>query len=359
MGTKWAVLPLSLATAGVAVVAALAAALGGGPVLIDVPGGPELRILTRGDVAAGSVAADEEGWTGGSRWESGEILSQLLLSQPDLVEGRRVIELGAGCGAVGLTAAALGAQETHLTDRVPAMAELNLANALAAEPALPADSGLRRARVVVLTWGSAADVEPLGPPMDLVLGADLLNVHDAHEPLAETIDALSGPGTRVLLVSPTRGAAARWLGDPGSELPFFARMRRLGFSIADISAEEEVADAIQAGSSLQAGLIRAALSHFCRFVDCPLAVLDRVGAPRVLRLERGERTRARQKSDDDDPPPCPCEEEWMCRPLSPQPPAAQDEVVAFSVGGDHPYPYSQHNSGMYGANGSEWVHFNW
>ena len=161
----------------------------------------------------------------------------------------------------------------------------------------------------------------------------------------------------MLLVSPTRGA--RWLGDPRSELPFFARMRRLGFSIADISAEEEVASAIRAGSSLQAGLIRAALSHFCSWVDCPVAVLDRVGAPRVLRLERGERTRARQKSDDDDDPPCPCEEEWMCRPLSPQPPAAQDEVVAFSVGGDHPYPYSQHNSGMYGANGSEWVHFNW
>ena len=42
------------------------------------------------------------GWTGGSIWESGEVLARVLVSWSDeLVTGKRVLELGTGCGLVG------------------------------------------------------------------------------------------------------------------------------------------------------------------------------------------------------------------------------------------------------------------
>ena len=59
---------------------------------------------------------DLGGWTGGSVWESSRILASVLVAlREELVVGKNVLELGAGCGLPGLTAGALGASETHIT----------------------------------------------------------------------------------------------------------------------------------------------------------------------------------------------------------------------------------------------------
>ena len=63
------------------------------------------------------------GWTGGNIWESSEVLARLLCLYPcSWWAGKRVVELGTGCGLVGLTALAMGAAEVTLTDQVLFMA---------------------------------------------------------------------------------------------------------------------------------------------------------------------------------------------------------------------------------------------
>lgn len=46
--------------------------------------------------------------TGGSLWHAGYALAHYLTQNPDLVRNKHVLELGCGCGLVGLTAACLG-----------------------------------------------------------------------------------------------------------------------------------------------------------------------------------------------------------------------------------------------------------
>jgi hypothetical protein len=60
------------------------------------------------------------------------------------------------------------------------------------------------------------------PPFDLILGTDLLYEQLQHDALAETMTALSKPGTVALLCTPDGRADDR-------HHPFFSRMRMSGW----------------------------------------------------------------------------------------------------------------------------------
>lgn len=114
------------------------------------------------------------------------------------VFGKRVIELGAGPGAVGLAAAALGASSVVLTD---------LKHLL---PLISANVQRNRlgsvASVRPLDWHAPAGVAALRPPFDLVLASDVLYQRHALQPFVRTLRALCGPETQVLLSNEHRPA---------------------------------------------------------------------------------------------------------------------------------------------------------
>ena len=89
---------------------------------------PVISLLPNGTVMLAEAAAKSErvhsverpdlgGWTGGMIWDGSLVLSRVLISQPRSIwdpkrhhRRRRVVELGCGCGMVGLTAALLGGE---------------------------------------------------------------------------------------------------------------------------------------------------------------------------------------------------------------------------------------------------------
>jgi 2-polyprenyl-3-methyl-5-hydroxy-6-metoxy-1,4-benzoquinol methylase len=115
--------------------------------------------------------------------------------------GVRVLELGAGLGLVGLTAARLGCDVT-LSDYDPL--------ALAALRANVAENRLEHVRVWELDW-RALDTAPR-ETFDVVLGCDVVYEANAHAPVLEALERFLAPG----------GEA--WIADPGRKrLPSFVR----------------------------------------------------------------------------------------------------------------------------------------
>lgn len=122
-------------------------------------------------------------------WPGGQALARLLLDQPNLVAGQRVVDLGAGCGIASLAAARAGAASVLAAD-IDAFA--------AAAIALNAE-----ANGVVL---STTTDNLLGQPLD----ADVLLIGDMcyERALAEAVLAWARPaaaaGRLALLADPGR-----------------------------------------------------------------------------------------------------------------------------------------------------------
>lgn len=142
-------------------------------------------------------------------WESAVGLARHLAAHPELVAGKRVLELGAGVGLPGLVARSLGA-EVSQTDHQPGALSLIRINA--------ADNGLPPPRTFIADWR-----EWMHPTQyDVVLGADILYERAMHFYL-ETLfpRCLTADGT--LLIS-----------DPGrpQALEFVAKQESAGWRFA-------------------------------------------------------------------------------------------------------------------------------
>ncbi|XAR54860.1 Histone-arginine N-methyltransferase [Bertholletia excelsa] len=160
--------------------------------------------------------------TGSWVWHSALVLSQWMATQGRVgfdFSGKTVLELGAGSGLPGLTAALLGADRVVLTD---------------IEPLLP---GLRknveanglgdRVAVARIVWGSD-EVEEMGG-VDLVLMSDVF--FDAAEvaALGRTLRKVCGEGTRVWAATELRP----WTRECMSEL------EKVGFVVAEFPSQRD------------------------------------------------------------------------------------------------------------------------
>eukprot|EP00316_Scyphosphaera_apsteinii_P008991 CAMPEP_0119322392 /NCGR_PEP_ID=MMETSP1333-20130426/58069_1 /TAXON_ID=418940 /ORGANISM="Scyphosphaera apsteinii, Strain RCC1455" /LENGTH=244 /DNA_ID=CAMNT_0007329617 /DNA_START=185 /DNA_END=920 /DNA_ORIENTATION=- len=105
----------------------------------------------------------EADWTRGKIWSGGDLLARLLLETPQLVTGRRVLELGSGTGVAGLAAAVAGAKKVLLTDQTISQARDNVL----LNPSIAPLIELRE-----LSWGSAQVEEIALLSWHVVLAAD-------------------------------------------------------------------------------------------------------------------------------------------------------------------------------------------
>ena len=140
--------------------------------------------------------------TGAGVWECGELLSAKLAAEPGLCRGKTVLELGAGCGLVAMTAALCGATRVvasdgdegscaHLEDILKAN---NLRDAVTVPPPLRWEAA------------SAASARALGV-FDVVLGADVTYNPANADALANALVAHASPSTKILLAHKRRQPA--------------------------------------------------------------------------------------------------------------------------------------------------------
>lgn len=187
---------------------------------------PEIRLYTAHPASglwrlAGNDSNDEEGndpsapyWA--YQWAGGLVLARHILDRPEMVKGRRVLDLGAGSGLVGIAAAKAGARSVLA-------AEID-SNGIAA-------IGLNAALNGVAVTAVGDDLTGGPPPeVDIVLVGDLFYAPDLGERVTAFLDRCVAAGIEVLV------------GDPGrAHLPQ-TRLRLVAeYAVADVGSGNAVA----------------------------------------------------------------------------------------------------------------------
>ncbi|KAK1257090.1 hypothetical protein QJS04_geneDACA019232 [Acorus gramineus] len=143
------------------------------------------------------------GVTGAVMWDSGIVLGKFLEHSVDsgtlVLRGKKVIELGSGCGLVGCISALLGADVilTDLPDRLKLLKKNVECNVI--EGTMRGSAAVRE-----LTWGDDLDCEFIEPLPDFVLGSDVIYSEAAVADLLATLKGLSGSNTTIFLTGELR-----------------------------------------------------------------------------------------------------------------------------------------------------------
>eukprot|EP00587_Corethron_hystrix_P008806 CAMPEP_0113314910 /NCGR_PEP_ID=MMETSP0010_2-20120614/10780_1 /TAXON_ID=216773 ORGANISM="Corethron hystrix, Strain 308" /NCGR_SAMPLE_ID=MMETSP0010_2 /ASSEMBLY_ACC=CAM_ASM_000155 /LENGTH=301 /DNA_ID=CAMNT_0000171287 /DNA_START=149 /DNA_END=1054 /DNA_ORIENTATION=+ /assembly_acc=CAM_ASM_000155 len=133
-------------------------------------------------------------------WPTAVSLTNRLLLEPTLVQGRTVIELGSGLGLCGLAAASLGAKSVVLTDRDPFA--LHCALSTAAVNKIPTDNGDGSIRGAILDWKDSSGADGLTGSADVILASDVLYDSEAIEAFAGVCRRIAHDGTILLVTDP-------------------------------------------------------------------------------------------------------------------------------------------------------------
>ncbi|KAK5062897.1 hypothetical protein LTR84_004973 [Exophiala bonariae] len=164
-------------------------------------------------------------------WNAGQVVAQYLEdNRQQLLQGKTVLELGAGAGLPSLVASILGAKKVVVTDYPDNELIVNLRHNI--DRNLVADD---QANIVAegFLWGSAADtlskhLDTGSKGFDVLILADILFNHSEHEKLLNTLtQCLKRTSESVALVffTPYRP----WLLD--KDLKFFDISRNSGFVV--------------------------------------------------------------------------------------------------------------------------------
>ncbi|XP_019940358.1 protein N-lysine methyltransferase METTL21D [Paralichthys olivaceus] len=193
-----------------------------------------VREIEKNDGCALKVKQCYLGDVGCVVWDAAIVLAKYLETKQfhdpsrgvDVWAGRRLLELGAGTGVVGLMAATLGAQVT-VTDLEDLQ---NLLRMNIQENQALISSGSITAKV--LKWGE--DVSDFLPPPHYVLMADCIYYEQSIVPLVETLRLLSGPETCIICCYEQRTEGV----NPKVERQFFESLKQ-HFSFEEIPSDKQ------------------------------------------------------------------------------------------------------------------------
>lgn len=167
--------------------------------LTAVPSVPEIRLHKAGPRSRLGRLAERDPAFGSPYWAhswgGGLALARHILDRPQTVDGRRVLDLGAGSGLVAIAAALAGARQVIAADVDPyAIAAIGLnaaANGAAVTPLL----------------GDLTDGAP--PEVDLIVVGDLFYDPDLARRVTAFLDRRLATGIEVLIGDPWRAYLPR------------------------------------------------------------------------------------------------------------------------------------------------------
>jgi predicted nicotinamide N-methyase len=133
-------------------------------------------------------------------WPSAIGLAEWLARSPSTVQGKHVLEIGAGVGLAGLAARMLGAEVTQTDFQADALT-LCRHNA--------ACNGIDGVRVMRGDW---RDFPSDLAPCEMVLGSDVLYERSLHPALESLLPRLIVPGGQIVLSDPLRPQALEFIG---------------------------------------------------------------------------------------------------------------------------------------------------
>ncbi|MBI1400917.1 50S ribosomal protein L11 methyltransferase [Hyphomonas sp.] len=128
-------------------------------------------------------------------WAGGQAVARLILARPDLVAGKRVLDIAAGGGLIGLAAALAGAAEVLANDIDPLCEAAVSLNA--------------EANGVTIGWrgGNLLDAPP--PGVDVILAGDIFYQKQMAERFLAWLAAAKAQGTQVYVGDPGRAYAPK------------------------------------------------------------------------------------------------------------------------------------------------------
>jgi len=147
---------------------------------------------------------DIEDCTGGIVWETAYLLATFLeweiCQKADTKAPKSVLEVGAGCGLLGLVLAAAGCRVV-LTETTQAMA--NLQSNVSANKIAGGHPKSRRPAAMQLSWHCPKDrqacLKAAGGAFDYIVGTDVVFAERLVEPLLSTLHSLSDHSTVIWL----------------------------------------------------------------------------------------------------------------------------------------------------------------
>ncbi|MEF0938766.1 class I SAM-dependent methyltransferase [Rhizobium sp. BR 362] len=159
-----------------------------------VPSAPEIRLYKAGPQSGLWRLAEQDPEFGSPywahHWGGGLVLARYLLDRPEVVSGRRVLDLGAGSGIVGIAAAKAGAAEVIAAD---------------VDPYAIAATGLNAAVNKITVIPVLADLTKGEPPAtDIVCVGDLFYDAALAECVTAFLDRCLEQGIDVLIGDPWR-----------------------------------------------------------------------------------------------------------------------------------------------------------